>query len=274
MPSRLTVLLIALFWLATTSWLVVREMVPRWLAGDAPKIAFDITDEIAVNTAKWQIWMKGEPAGNCQTSVKRLPDRTFELRSELKFDSPVIARQFPVKKITNQYRVTKDGEFLEIGTKIYANPDALQKGLQVPDLESEISGPVEQGLWKAKLFALGQELIPLQPIKLKDRQRFLNPMQVFSKLQGLFAGQRWMEPLFDPIAAGLPVPSSITELDAIAEREVLVWHGQEFACFRINYSEPGKKVSASTWVRSRDGLVLQQEAFHQGMDLTLVREVK
>ena len=42
---------------------------------------------------------------------------------------------------------------------------------------------------------------------------------------------------------------------------------------KIEYREPGKtRVVARTWVRRRDGLVLQQEASHEGMNVVLLRD--
>ena len=51
----------------------------------------------------------------------------------------------------------------------------------------------------------------------------------------------------------------------------MTWGKKEVACLVIEYREPGKDVSARTWVRKSDGLVLQQEANHLGFAMILQR---
>ncbi|MCI0637608.1 MAG: hypothetical protein L0Y72_01870 [Gemmataceae bacterium] len=275
MPSRLVVLLIVLFWLATASWLVVREMVPRWLAGNAPRIALDATDEIGGNVVRWLVFKKDDLVGDGISRVKRLPDRTFELKSEFKFQKLDLLNIVTIKKIVSRYRVTKEHGLVEVGALIWINEKVGKAVAGFPDVEIEVNGVVEDGMLATKLFVLGEEqrLLPIQPVKAPGN--VLNPMHLLNKIPGLREGQSWLIPLFDPLSAGLPGHGmTISQLEAAVSAVKLKWGGTDVACYRIDYREPGKKVTASTWVRSRDGLVLQQAAFHQGMDLTLVREVK
>ena len=68
---------------------------------------------------------------------------------------------------------------------------------------------------------------------------------------------------------------TVPMLEAEVIVDALPWHGQDapVTCYRIDYHEPGKKVTARTWVRRRDGLVLQQEAEHQGRRIILQRAI-
>jgi hypothetical protein len=94
-----------------------------------------------------------------------------------------------------------------------------------------------------------------------------------NRIPGLRVGRSWKVPLLDPLGAILPGRKMTTAvLIAEVHDDVLDWQEQRVRCFRIDYNEPGKKPTAHTWVRRSDGLVLQQEARHDDMDWTLVRE--
>ena len=71
-------------------------------------------------------------------------------------------------------------------------------------------------------------------------------------------------------SAAIKLTAGRTEAEVAAE--TLSWRNQEVPCFRIDYREPGKRVTARTWVRRQDGLVLRQEAEHLGKELILERD--
>src|SRR5262249_40927906 len=99
---------------------------------------------------------------------------------------------------------------------------------------------------------------------------------------GLRAGQRWRLPKVDPMAlasgtilANLAVDARAPQfLEAEVRTETLTWHRQPTECFLIEYREAGEKVSARTWVRQSDGLVLQQLAREAAMELMLIRQLR
>src|SRR5207253_2067046 len=53
MPPRWMTWAIVAFWLATTTWLVVREVAPRWRAGEPPPYTIDLTDEVSRQDIHW-----------------------------------------------------------------------------------------------------------------------------------------------------------------------------------------------------------------------------
>ena len=61
MPSRLFILVIVSFWLATTGWFVAREVAPRWRSGDAPPYAIELADEALKSPVpiKWRLVWNG-----------------------------------------------------------------------------------------------------------------------------------------------------------------------------------------------------------------------
>jgi hypothetical protein len=93
-------------------------------------------------------------------------------------------------------------------------------------------------------------------------------MHLLSRVPGLLAEQCWRLPLLDPGLAGM----SLTELEARVRLELLDWENHPVPCYKIEYRTPGEQeVRASTWVRQRDGLVLQQDAGFGGREFEIVR---
>ncbi len=269
MPSRLVVFGIVVFWLASATWLVVREVVPRFQAADAPPFEIDLTDEVGANSITWIVYHQGAKVGGGISHVRRGPDRTFDFLSKFHFDKFKLFNKLQIRELSNRYRVTPAGRLVEAGAKVYVG--------EFFGLGGEIKGNVVDGDFHPEVHLIvnnkPQKVMDLDPVKISGHGTILNPMHLINRLSGLRQGQRWTIPLLDPVSSVLPgkkvtIPLLIAEVFSTN----LEWAGEDFACFRIDYWEPGKKVTASTWVRRLDGLVLQQEAGHEEMNLVLVRD--
>lgn len=270
MPSRLGVAAIVLFWLVSTSWLIVREIAPRFRTGQPPAFFTDVTDEVGGTTIGWTIYHKGERVGAGDSKVERRSDRTFVLASRLlfeKFDVLFVR----ITKIAGHYRIDKDGNLKELATEV----KIVLAGAEV---KGQVKGVVRDGMLTPRIYIDGMEadLGPFQPqpVKVAAHGNVLNTMHLLNKIPGLRPGQAWEVPLLDPLGAILPGRKmAVSTLLAEVHTADLDWQGKPVPCFRIDYGEVGKKVTAHTWVRRSDGLVLQQEAKQDEMDLVLVREV-
>jgi hypothetical protein len=157
----------------------------------------------------------------------------------------------------------------------------------------KVDGSVEDGQLRVRPRLLtsqqpGQPELRL-PVDLPESRpvaapkRLLNPMHLLNRFPGLRAGHTWKEPLFNPLCLGSILPGEIGAMlpqELVAEKYLLAevhkasldWSGLRIPCFKIEYREPGHKVAATTWVRRRDGLILQQEASQMGLDLVVRRE--
>jgi hypothetical protein len=80
-----------------------------------------------------------------------------------------------------------------------------------------------------------------------------------------------LDPLGSAKLPGAKAGQTMQSLIAEVKTGDLTWDKKKIACFVIEYAEPGKEPVARTWVRRSDGLVLQQEASHMGIDLVLER---
>lgn len=268
MPPRWLTGIIVLFWLSTTGWLVYRESLSRTHHGEPPPFAIDLTDEVSANTIAWNALEKGEKIGMGRSWVQRRKDRTFEFRSEFRFHDLSVYKVLKFRKMTSMYRVAADGRFRALAAEVYLENNPLIDIL-------EVSGELQDGYVIPRVKGqVGKTTFDIpfnDKIKVPEHSNILNPMHLLSRINGLQEGQSWRIPLLQPFSAQFP-GQRIPELEAEVFRDHLHWQDMDVPCFRIDYREPGKKVTARTWVQIRDGLVLQQEASHQGRELVLQRD--
>lgn len=280
MPSRLVTTMIILFWMATTGWLVYRELGARFRQGEAPLFTIDLTDEVGANSVNWTVLQQGERVGSGATQVKRKDHRTFEFTAEFRLDRfKILLLTLGKAKMLGTYTVTEEGRLLQATANLKADLSVLG---QVLPAELDFQGTIDDSQMHPtfKLFAFGQEIkVPkLEPFAVPDSGRILNPMHLVHKISGLRAGQTWTIPLMDPLRA---VPSLaerlpgkdliVNNVQAEVKADTMDWHGSRTPCFKIEYSKPGEKPMAETWVRRQDSVVLKQWASYEGIDYTLER---
>jgi hypothetical protein len=282
MPPRWMTWAVIVFWLATTGWMVYRETMPRLKAGEPPPFTIDLTDEVGANTISWTVLFQGEKVGLGHSSVIRLRDRTFQLHSEFRFtDDKKAARNrlfsdvIGFNRMASMYRVNSQGELL-----------ALRSEIRVKDSIVKIVGKVKDGFLVPRvtvgvlgLLEKDMELPITQNVSLAHQGSIINPMHLINKISGLRDGQKWTIRILDAKAMIKPLGPlggsgalSVPYLEAEVSSDFLTWQDQEVPCFKIEYRQPGRRVTARTWVRRRDGTVLQQEAVHQDMEIVLQRD--
>jgi hypothetical protein len=281
MPSRLITIIIVLFWLATTGWLVYREVGPRFRQGEAPPFTIDLTDEVGAASVNWNVLQKGERIGGGFTQVRRKDHRIFEFTADFRVDRfKILLLTLEKAKMIGSYTVTEEGRLLRASAQLKTDLSVL--GALIPvelDFQGEIQG--SQMHPKLKILAYGQQVTPFspEPFPVPESGRILNPMHLVHKISGLREGQTWAIPLMDPLRA-LPsvardqVPGKdliINQVQAEVKAEPLEWHGILTPCFKIEYRQPGEKPMAETWVRRRDSVVLRQAASYEGIEYTLER---
>jgi hypothetical protein len=297
MPPRLFVAFIVVFWIATTSWLFYREIWPHLSSDEAPPFALDLTDEVGANAVGWSVWQKGKRIGAGFYQVRRQPDRTFEIHSELKFEQFDIGLlkdllTIRLKKISWTTRVTPEGQPLALSGKVrFRYKQDKDDLINFIEHEFAVSGPITAGQFEPTVTLDEQPLPSPGPIALSRNGSVLNPMAMVNRIEGLRTGQRWSVPLFEnmPQIDNMPLPLPgkdllVPKVLAEVHDDVLHWPVDEkdkegrklvsepVSCYRIEYTKPDGKVVQSTWVRRRDGLVLKQDVKVHGRELILIRE--
>jgi hypothetical protein len=280
MPSRVLILVIVIFWLATTGWFVSREVAPRWRSGDAPPYVIELADEALRNAPKtrWRLLRNGKDVGQVLTSMQYVDaGNAFDLKAdaeriELGHIGPI---SVTARKLTNVLRVNRDGELRGLQTRVEL--EVLGAVVRV-DVAAEVkAGMIHRS---CKLTSPAGEINPtLEPVAYR-RGSVLNTMHPVNRVTGIRPGQQWRVPLFDPLSDALKsaVPTGSPEAavqflnaEVLAQPQELEWEKAMQPCFVITYSG-GDDFSGRTWVRVADGLVLRQEAQAHGDTLVLLRE--
>ncbi len=281
MPPRGLVIAIVVFWFGTSCLWIQREIVPRWQAGSAPAFSIELSDEVGTPQVEWQVFQNNKKIGRGISHIRRQPDRTFEMSQQFRFDDFEIL-VLNIKRLDTVYRVTREGQLLAV--HVAGSASIKDAGGPEFTVNAELSGDVIDGYLEPKLKAFGQpvEFGGLGKIHVAEHGSILNPMHLLHRLPRLQEGQRWQVPLFDPLKMfsakeilGQKLPalgSSTPFLDAEVFADTLTWNREEVPCFRVSYSEPGKKEIARTWVRRDDGAVLAQESHQHGYEFSIRRE--
>jgi hypothetical protein len=307
MPPRPVSLLVVAFWAATVGWLFYLDVWPQVRPGGPPPFTIDLADEAtSVVNHRWTIVRrspKGEEKmlGFAETWMTYLAeDDSFELHSKVK-KLDLMSADFlavEVADLNTTYHVTRDGRLLGARTGVDLAAKLRPGELTLYKLQAEIVGVVRDGeLFAACRFEsdgqLFEEQLPPVPA---PRGNVLNPLQPVNRLRGLRAGQHWQLPLVDPLADAMRAGTKTliarnlrgeggalaqTLLDRAPQGPRVVaaevgdkpvkceYNNEQHDCWLIEYRGDG--LSARTWVRVEDGLVLRQEATQQDDTLILHR---
>jgi hypothetical protein len=266
MPPRWMTWAIIAFWAATTVWLVLREVAPRWRAGEPPPYTIDLTDEVGGQPIHWRVLWRGQKLGSAVSWVKRRPDRTFELHTKLDCSKLIL---FDSIKLRSSYHVDSQGDLL--GVRVEGEVVTA-----LGSFKGDLIGQVEEGYIAPELrgWLSGQEHV-VRGERVKVPRRLLNSMALLNKISGLSVGQTWSIPQLDPLQFfSLGIKAQTTpRLNAEVTAGTLDWNHEKVPCHIIEYREPGKdKVSVRIWVRQSDGAVLQHAATHDVLELVLQRD--
>lgn len=302
MPSRRGVVLILLFWLASTTHVVYYDVWPRLFSDAPPPIRIDLTDEAAqVVPTKWKIYRGDEPVGTLTTRTEYIPDDdTFRFTNtyhKLSFDFSTVAVEFP--RLETTIRVTRAGGLREqrMSGELRASAKLGPVTVPIGDASADVNGVVTSGRlvgtcvirYPANAVTPAVERT-LEPVPVPAGQ-VLNPMSPVSRLRDVRPGQRWVIRQVDPLrdsltilfrevlksselaSTALPQQSGNQELlaEVLRTPEKLERAGKEpVECWVIEYR--GEGVQARTWVGREDGRVMRQEATGYGERLRFERD--
>ena len=293
MPPRWLSLLIVLFWLATTGWLIYHDVWPLLLPGQAPPYTIALADEVQTQQVhvRWAASYNDRPYLRLETWVEHDPaDDTFTLQAQAR-PLPVSSKEsgddadpfgglVRLRRSTSTYRVARNGDLRSVSVEFAV--EAHAGGLLVPG-EGSLQGEVKEGKFYSRL-RVASPLLPgrdiekeLEPVAVSTHGSVLSPLHPVSRITGLRPGQTWRLPLVDPIkdaltalAAGQPGPEIVLTAHVLEKTETQTWDGRPVECLVIEYQ--GDDVTARTWVEVGSGYVIRQESERAGERLALQRE--
>jgi hypothetical protein len=305
MPPRAVTAAVVVFWLATSGWYFYREFWPALQAGEAPPYTIDLVDETHQLPNYWDVFQGDKKVGKATTQINyHKEDDSFELYSKLDLKFEIAGLGLALGKLKTDvnsvttYRTTREGDLRGLSADLTGSLKLEHLGLDYT-LHGQVTGTVRGGLLHAggDVVFLGQKQ-PLQfdPVELSGRGTVLNPLHPVKRIAGLVPGRTWQVRLFDPLsllsgvrldggdkkadlalqlalqAVGGNEPGQFTRLTAtvLPEPQALDWDNQPVRCLVIEY-RGGQDMTARTWVRQDDGVVLQQEASFKGDRMLLKR---
>jgi hypothetical protein len=297
MPPRPITLTIVAFWLAAMSWLFSQEIWPALRPGERSPFTIDLSREAqGVKAAtRWTLYRNQVRIGYALTATTYRPnEQLYDLTTRIHLEKEqenegqrlkyaFLGMEIEVDKMASMYRVTQEGELRSFDGRISLS--LRSKTLAPEQVEIQIHGDVADRTfsprWKVHSTLLGTHDFNADPVEIHSHDSMLNPMQPWNRLRNVQKRQQWRMVLFDPLAdsLGSMVPGrkpAVRYLEAgvLETTDELAWDDNNVTCLVIEYR--GENLTARTWVRESDGLVLRQEAIRNdgGREdqLALVRE--
>ena len=281
MPPRWLSLVIVVFWVTTTGWLLWKDLAPRFRTGEPPPYVIDLVEEVRTDArfrphVPWKVLHNDQEVFHAETWVEQAETAgVYKLLARLtpEFGRPhqaVAIGPMQLRKLETWSQVTRAGDLLGMGFRAEAR---VQKSVLLPegpmDVEMLLTGEIHDGRLfpRLRIQRQNEDLLKpwdFEPVPLPPHGAVLIPLHPVNRIQGLRPGQTWHMPLVDPFASMLPGQSTSRALETrvLPEAQMLRYKGRAVACWVIQYEGEGS--SAQTWVQQDSGLVLRQEIVQSG----------
>jgi hypothetical protein len=225
--------------------------------------------------------------GTAESGVSHDQDGLFRLEANYQIK---LGGGLATAEVANRYVVTIDGEMRRVVSKV-----TLRPAVPIDLVEAIIEGPIRDGAFHATGSLRFQETrypVTFDPLPVSGQAAMINPQHPVNRINDLWPGRTWQIQMFDPISLvrtakiqGKAPPLLETVLSGarnladskpvimraqvLPETQSLIWDGGRHDCFIIDYQSDDD--SLQIWVRTSDGLVLQQVARHRDTRLLMLR---
>ena len=270
MPTVLTRILIASFWLICTGMLIYRDVLPEYLVGEPPDWK-RMVNKPETRPTRWLIAVdeggeKNRVIGQAFNEIKKRADGGTSFTSRVKIDAKGLFQGTPLQvaestkfQFVNTTNVTPQGLLDQIKAEVLVEelgekPILVIQGM--PTNQNKLDIRFSSSISPLLNF---RQLIDYAP---KDMVR--GGLEPIDQLPGLRIGQRWTTQILQPMTAR---PDSIkSEVIALSR---IFWNGNPTEVLIVEHK--ASTFSAKTWVR-RDGLVLRQQLPTPLVKLVLERD--
>jgi hypothetical protein len=302
MPGRFTCTLIVLAWLGAVGLLVQRDLLPRWRAGDPPRVVvaraitdldgpLDQIEPPRSESSRWSLLVGTDlqPIGELTTESEPRDIGGSRLSSRLELDSAALLAKTPFGGRLPLFGGTAGFESPAPSTVAVADPETpppptrlvvrtqmiLDREGSMVRFETRVGDLQGNNLLTMKGLRQGLSLevqaetsngvvLFREKVPYAQGAGVQNGLGPYLAYRDLKVGQSWRGPVVNPLTSS--VQTAQVEVKEIAP---LVWNGRPHLCHVI-VSTLGPIV-ARTWVRVEDGVVLRQDVPVPFIKLTLER---
>ena len=273
MPSRAACVAILAFWMIAATGLFRRDILPDLMISPAPDLrSIARAEEINVTT-RWDLQVADDASlknlhtvGRAETSSRRLDDGSTELLSKVRFDSGGLLRGTPF--------ASQHDEKLAIENTCLIDPSGNLRSFlatcrvdQDDEVLVSLDGKVEGREIKVRV----KSPLPLpflnrvQSFAYEPRGMVQNAVGPIDRMPGLQIGQRWETKVVSPLFGRVEVVTV-----EVAGKHAIHWGNSVVTTLEVvHHISP--TLTARTWVRRDDGLVLRQEVPFPFVKLILER---
>lgn len=276
MPSREARIIVIVFWMVMTSWLVYRDLLPQWGFGELNYRVL-LADRAVEETSRWRILLDGKRLGSVHSIVRPETDGSHRLKTSVEFNLQTLTESANLQRLPNDElslsRLLLQSEFL-ISPMGKLETLSIIGSVESTRLRFQLEGMVRGN----KLFLVNDGL----PFLKKESEFSLDPQTLIisqigplDRIPNLWVGKRWITRFVDPFKRALPnlVGGFLGGTDLAMEiihnevtsMETISWRDQSWACFAIEHRHDNQR--GKTWVRASDGLVLRQESVFSGRQI-------
>lgn len=259
MPSRWACVILMLFWAVATVGLVRRDVLPDLLIGPPPDLRSVAAADRSAGPTKWSIVVADDASmqslrsvGQAVTETKHEPDGKLRLVSKVWFDSGGLLRGTPFA-FRDDVRIDVDNSCLIDPSGNLVSFQAVVRAAGVDEPLMTIDGAYKDHAIEVK----ARSPIPLLNLtklfSYEPKTMIQNALGPIDRLPGLAVGQRWEERVVSPLTGKIDVVKA-----EVVRRSEIYWDKSMTAAYEVVHKLP-PGLSARTWVRKSDGLVLRQE---------------
>jgi hypothetical protein len=264
-PSRWAQVVIVVFWLLMTGWLVRRDVLPLLGLGEM-NFRQVVGDRAVEEPVQWNLYVNQRRIGAVTTNIAPRQDGGYTLSSRADiaadiFDGRMHEELRPIR-VTTEMRINGMGRLERIDVSVRL--DGFTNSLS-------ISGVVRQDqlLLRTHGLASDQEwTIPIDPESIT-----LDIFNGLDYLPNLRTGKAWATRVVNPLRGLFPgglfsadSPFEVVRNEVVGVEPIRLGERWQ-TCYVVEHRQPG--AVGRTWVRTRDGRVLRQEIPLMGLMVTM-----
>jgi hypothetical protein len=262
MPPRLVSLGMLVFWSVAASALLVRDVLPDLLVGPPPDMRDIAQADDTKGPTRWNL-MVPDPEGDgpddltavgqAVTETKRQRDGHVRFESVVTLDAGALLDRTPLESAGDERLEIRS----VIGVDSAGNLNVLRSSVRIEGDETELlvlEGHVASDeiviTARGPLLIFGKRTFTF-PYQARGMvQNSLSPLE---RIPGLHVGQRWESRVVSPLTGRVE-----TVHVEVTNRNVMIpWHDSLVPTYLVVTRMRG--LTARTWARASDGLVIRQE---------------